>query len=349
MIRGFLAGAVSGAVLSGLVAGTASVLTDGPQRSPDPAPQQAPPTGSVAVTPGSGFEASRADPAARPPEAETRPESGPAPAPAPDKAGDPASGADTQPARTDAARTDGTAAPDAPRADTRPEAVDGPALRRNATPFTAPRDKPLMAVILTDTGDGTVAPDRLAGFPYPLNIALDPDRPGAADAAKRYRTAGFEVLLTLDLPPDATAAATRAALREGVERVPQAVAVLEGAATGLSASGAAPILAQTGHGLVTRAPARDTATATALARMGVSAAPLRLDLDAGAPDRAAIAAELDRAAGRAGAGQGMIVSGRLRPETLSALSTWAATGGARRVALAPVSAVLSGVGEPPDR
>ena len=69
MIGGFLKGALTGTIVAGLVAGTASVLTDPPGR-------EAPQAGTVEVTPGSGFDARREDRAATLPAPETRPEAG---------------------------------------------------------------------------------------------------------------------------------------------------------------------------------------------------------------------------------------------------------------------------------
>ncbi|MFO7759223.1 MAG: divergent polysaccharide deacetylase family protein [Roseovarius sp.] len=366
MIGGFLKGALTGTIVAGLAAGTVSVLSDPPARD-------APQAGTVEVTPGSGFDARREDGAATLPDAEPRPEAGDPPqvsTPAPRET-PPSGDADTAPAGdplTEAADTLGegpvpgagssdvaarrgrpvasdppTAMPEAAEADqaarmATPEA-DQPALRRNAAAFANRGDKPLMAIVLM-AGDGdAVSIETLMTFPYPLSIAVDPDRADAAEIAARYRAAGFEVLLTVDLPQDAAPSDIRATLRSSVAEVPQAVAVLEGRAGGLPVAGAAPILAQTGHGLVIQTLEADAARGV-LTTAEVPAAPLQRDLDGQGQDADAVQAGLDQAAAVADAQRGVIVLGRMRADTLRALSLWSGQGGARRVALAPVSAVL---------
>jgi polysaccharide deacetylase 2 family uncharacterized protein YibQ len=232
-------------------------------------------------------------------------------------------------------------APQAQPATPEAEASNEPALRRNAAAFANRGGMPLMAVVLVEVASSTLTFETLENFPYPLSIALDPDRPGAAEAAALYRAAGFEVLLTVDLAPDASPAATRAALQSSFEQVPQAVAVLESGAGGLPLAGMAPVLARSGHGLVTRTPDPDPGRGV-LALAGVPAAPLQRDLDGQWQGTDAIEAALDQAATNADAQRGVIVLGRMRADTLRALSLWSGQGGARRVTLAPVSAVLSG-------
>lgn len=394
MIGGFLKGALTGTIVAGLAAGTASVLSDPPERD-------APQAGTVEVTPGSGFDARREDRAATLPGTVPRLKAGDPPQvtrPAPEGPGDAVPRADPAPAPPTAPVTDradtlgaapaagadpeagsaGTAAPpdspvpsgppsalpDAPATDTavtdqpvtapqaqpatpeveteaEAEATSEPALRRNAAAFASRGDTPLMAVVLAEVASSTLTFETLENFPYPLSIALDPDRPGAAEAAALYRAAGFEVVLNVDLSPDASPAETRAALQSSLERVPQAVAVLEGGAGGLPVAGAAPVLARSGHGLVTRTPKPDPARGV-LALAGVPAAALQRDLDGQGQGADAIEAALDQAATGADAQRGVIVLGRMRADTLRALSLWSGQGGARRVTLAPVSAVLSG-------
>ena len=160
--------------------------------------------------------------------------------------------------------------------------------------------------------------------------------------------AGFEVLLTVDLSKDAAPSEIRAALRSGFAEVTQAVAVLEGSAGGLPVAGVAPILGQTGHGLVSRAPQSDPAR-NVLTLSDVAAVSLQRDLDGQGQGVDAISEALDQAAAEADAQRGVIVLGRMRPDTVRALSLWSGQGGARRVALAPVSAVLSAQDDPQTR
>lgn len=387
MIGGFLKGTLTGIIVAGLVAGTASVLSDPPQRF-------APQAGTVEVTPGSGFDArpEDEDSAVTLPGAATRPKAGDPPQVSTPAPGDTTPSGDTDietgietgidmgidtgtaraadpmtetadtlgegPATSDgssdiATQRDSPVASDPPTpmpeaagADqpaqiAAPEAAapETPALRRNAAAFADRGGKPLMAIVLLAGDSDAVSIETLMNFPYPLSIAVDPDRADAAEIAARYRAAGFEVLLTVDLPQDAAPSDIRATLRSGVAEVPQAVAVLEGRAGGLPVAGAAPILAQTGHGLVAQTLEAGAAHGV-LATTDVPAAPLQRDLDGQGQDADAVQAGLDQAAADADAQRGVIVLGRMRADTLRALSLWSGQGGARRVALAPVSAVL---------
>ena len=65
------------------------------------------------------------------------------------------------------------------------------------------------------------------------------------------------------------------------------------------------------------------------------------DLDAKGEDALAIRRVLDQAALKSGTEGGVIATGRLRADTISALLLWGLQDRARRVALVPVSAVLT--------
>ncbi len=230
-----------------------------------------------------------------------------------------------------------------PEPETVPEAQG--ALARNAVEVDVPRDKPLMAIVLIDEGQDALGLAALEAFPYPLSIAIPASRADAAQAAARYREAGFEVLLAVDLSEGATPADVETAMSAWLDRVPQAVAVIEGDGTGLQTSRAAsaqlaPILLESGHGLVMRPNGLDTARKL-IAREGVPAATLFRDFDAEGQDAAAVRRFLDNAAMRATQqDEGVIMVGRLRADTISALLLWGLQDRAASVGLVPVSAVL---------
>ncbi|SEM84061.1 Uncharacterized conserved protein YibQ, putative polysaccharide deacetylase 2 family [Roseovarius tolerans] len=219
------------------------------------------------------------------------------------------------------------------------------AILRNAADFENPEGKPLMSIVLMDDGSSPIGLEALASFPYPLSFAVDADWPGAAEAAERYRAAGFEVLLTVDLPESAAASDTEVAMQAWLDRVPQAVALLEGDETGVQASREgsaqlAPILLETGHGMVMHPNGLDMARKL-IGREGVPSATLFRDFDGQGQDASAIRRFLDQAAMKAGQQEeGVIMLGRLRADTISALMLWGLQDRANRVALAPVSAVL---------
>ena len=219
------------------------------------------------------------------------------------------------------------------------------ALDLYASNFENPEAKPLMSIVLIDRGDFTGAVDALANFPYQVSFALDPARPGAAEAMARYRAAGFEVLALADIPETATAGDVEASLGAALAALPETVAVLEGDKAGLQGSReisdqVAAILGETGHGLILAPRGLDTARKSAT-KAGLAAATLFRDFDAKGQDANAVRRFLDQTAFKAGQdGGGIIMVGRTRPETISALILWGLADRAERVALAPVSAVL---------
>ncbi|MDG1127454.1 MAG: divergent polysaccharide deacetylase family protein [Paracoccaceae bacterium] len=234
--------------------------------------------------------------------------------------------------------------------------ADGSAspLRANALPFDDNDTRPRLSIVLIDRGDSGLGPDALAGFPYPLTIAIDTTRPDAPEASDRYRRAGFEVLALVDLMPGSTAQDAEIAMEASLAAVPEAVGVLEGDATGLQSSRelsdqVSAILGQRGYGLVMLPNGLNTAQKMA-AKSGVPSATVFRDFDGAGQDAAAIRRFLDQGAFKAGQqaeglpaagdGAGVIMIGRLRPETISALLLWGLQDRAQRVALAPVSAVL---------
>lgn len=73
----------------------------------------------------------------------------------------------------------------------------GPALEVNSRPFEAPVGAPLLAVILTDAGNGTIEPDTLPLLTMPLTLAIEPAGAESATLATAARTAKHEVLVQL--------------------------------------------------------------------------------------------------------------------------------------------------------
>ena len=224
---------------------------------------------------------------------------------------------------------------------------DRPPLVRFAAPFENPDGKPLMAIVLMDDGTSPVGIEALASFPYPLSFAVNAGWNGAEDAMIKYRAAGFEVLALADLPEEAGARDAEQALQAIFSAVPEAVAVMEGTGTGLQSSRSAteqlaPILLDSGHGAVLFPKGLNTAQKL-LAREGVPSAAVFRDFDAKGQGATVIRRFLDQAAFKAGQEEGGVVMvGRLRPDTVSALLLWGLQDRASRVALAPISALLTG-------
>ena len=220
-----------------------------------------------------------------------------------------------------------------------------PPIRANAVAFENFEAKPLMSVILLDDGAGSVGAEALAAFPYPLTFAVDAFAPDAPDRMARYRAAGFEVMALLDMPQGATPADAETSLRGALNKLPEAVAVMEGDATGLQeakpvSDQLAAILSETGHGLVLFPKGLNTAQKLA-AKEGVPSATVFRDFDGKEQDAQVIRRFLDQAAFKARQEEnGVIMLGRMRPDTISALLLWGLQDRASSVALAPISALL---------
>lgn len=228
------------------------------------------------------------------------------------------------------------------------DTVGLPPIEAFAAPFQNADDKPLMAIVLIDTGvdltDGPVGVAALESFPYPLSFAVDASLPDAARRIADYRAQGFEVILTVDLPQGATASDVETTLSAVLADRPEVVAIMEGAGAGLQNSREASdqiteALRATGHGLVLQSKGLNTAQKMAL-REGVPTGLIFRDFDSAGQTPPVIRRFLDQAAFRAGQEGGVIMVGRLRSDTITALLLWGLQDRAQRVALAPISAVL---------
>ncbi|MEL6619982.1 MAG: divergent polysaccharide deacetylase family protein [Pseudomonadota bacterium] len=226
--------------------------------------------------------------------------------------------------------------------------ADGPPIDAFATPFENPDEKPLMSIVLMDTGvnlsGGAVGLAALQSFPYPLTFAVDATLDDAGARMADYRAQGFEVMALLNFPRSATATDAEVLLSAALSAVPQAVAVMEGTGTGIqdsreAADQVAEAVLASGHGLVLQSKGLNTVQKLA-ARSGVPTGLVFRDFDSADQTPTVIRRFLDQAAFRAGQEGGVIMVGRVRPDTISALLLWGLQDRAERVALAPVSAVL---------
>lgn len=209
--------------------------------------------------------------------------------------------------------------------------------------FENPDERPLMSILLIDDG-GALGLDALMDFPYPVSVALDPNSPDAGDRMAGYRAAGIEVVMLADLDRNAAPQDAETTLSVWMDRLPEVVAVLEGPTSGIQGSRAlsdqvTDMLKASGHGLITQNSGLNTVQKLAL-REGVPSAVVFRDFDGAGQTPAVIRRFLDQAAFRAGQEGAVIMLGRLRPDTISALLLWGLQDRASRVALAPVSASL---------
>ena len=218
-------------------------------------------------------------------------------------------------------------------------------LVRFAAPVEVAPDVPRMAIVLIDDGSGPLGPSGLEAFPFPVSFAISPNHPDPAAAAKGYRDLGFEVLVLGDMPDGAQAADVEVAMEGLMRAVPDVVAVLEDPDGDLQetrdvSSQVAAFLADSGHGLISQPKGLNTAQKLAL-KDGVPSVTLFRDFDGEGQDATMIRRTLDQAAFRARQEGGVVMMGRLRADTVSALVLWGLQDRSGSIALVPTSVVLA--------
>lgn len=226
-----------------------------------------------------------------------------------------------------------------------PSALAPPPIVRFAAEYTAEEGKPLMSIVLIDSGDGALGVEALESFPYPLTFAVDANGANALERMQIYRDKGFEVLALVDLPRGATASDVEVAMSGYFSAVPEAVGILEGVTSGVQTSREmadqlTQIVMESGHGMLLQASGLNTARKLA-EREGIPAATVFRDFDGNGQTASVMRRFLDQAAFRAGQEGGVVMMGRLQAETISALLIWGLADRASRVSLVPVSAVLT--------
>ncbi len=222
-------------------------------------------------------------------------------------------------------------------------AKTGRPIEDHAADFENPENKPLMSIILIDD-EGSFGAEALKDFPYPLSFAISPSDPDAAEKMNRHRAAGFEVLALTDLPEAASAQDAEVSLSVWLDTLPETVGILEGIGSGIQgnrklADQVAAIAGATGRGLVTQDSGLNTVQKLA-ARNGVPSGVVFRNFDGARQDAKVMRRFLDQAAFRAGQEGAVVMMGRVRPETISALLLWGLEDRDNRVALAPISAVM---------
>ncbi len=216
-------------------------------------------------------------------------------------------------------------------------------IEEHSASFENPEGKPLMSIILIDD-EGAFGSEALQDFPYPLSFAVSPSDPDAAQKMARHREAGFEVLALIDLHEASSAQDAEVSLSVWLNDLPHTVGILEGVESGIQgnrklADQVAAIAGDTGRGLVTQDNGLNTVQKLA-ARNGVPSSVVFRDFDGARQDPKIMRRFLDQAAFRAGQEGAVVMLGRLRPETISALLLWGLEDRGNRVAMAPISAVM---------
>jgi polysaccharide deacetylase 2 family uncharacterized protein YibQ len=226
------------------------------------------------------------------------------------------------------------------------EGAGQPALVRFAVPFQNDSANPMLSIVLVDDPDvpDGPGPADLMDFPVPLAVALDPMQPESAARMAAYRAAGVEVLVLAPLPDGATPADVEVAFQGYLAAIPQAVAVMDLPSAQLQANRpravqVVEILAASGHGMVTYDKGLNAGLQIAEGR-GVPARAVFRVFDDGSRDTGAMKRSLDQGAFRAGQAGPVVLVGKLRAESIAAITEWALGTRAATVSLAPVSAVL---------
>lgn len=230
--------------------------------------------------------------------------------------------------------------------------IDEPALGAvwaNANNFT-PTGKPLMSIVLLDTGDIADQLPKLSGLGLPLAIAIPLDQPDVASKARAYRNAGFEVLglsphdVSLSLSGGQTDEQVAELLKKYFTLMPEALGLIDRPDANLQKDqrlvrAVVSYFAGTGHGLITYAGGLNAAPRLA-DQQNVPSAVVNRVLDGAGESDAVMTGYLNRAARQARSkGQAIVVATPSRA-TMAALLNWSLSTNARAVTLAPVSAVL---------
>ena len=223
-------------------------------------------------------------------------------------------------------------------------AEDAPAIQRNRTLFEPPQGAGLIAVVLLHESGNPMTLPTGGSIPVPLTVAIPAAATDAAEAARAYRDAGYEVALIPDLPPRATAKDVEVALPVNLQSIPQAVAIMDNGSGGFQDNRGATesvlaTLAETGHGMLTWPKGLNTAQKLAV-QEGIPSALVFRQLVAGSSG--AVVRALDQAAFRARQEGGIVMVAEGSGTIVDGLVEWASDTRRTDTALAPLSAVLTG-------
>ncbi len=224
--------------------------------------------------------------------------------------------------------------------------MTGPALRAFSSTFEAPEGLPLMSIVLVHLGGAALSPEVLEALDPQIAFGVDASDPGAADIARAYRAAGREVVMIPALPAGAAPQDIEQALSVNLERIPEAVALMDVSGSSFQSDRSAvaqvvDVVAASGHGLITFPRGLNTAHQEAQ-RAGVATGLIFRNLDGGGETQEQIRRGLDRAAFRARQDEAVILVATTGSTTLAAITEWALGNRAQTVAIAPVSVALDG-------
>ena len=206
--------------------------------------------------------------------------------------------------------------------------------------------KPKLSIVLLTDQLNVIDPNLVQALPIPVTFAVDPVNPSADALLLSLRELEQEAVILGDLPREASVQDVDVALTALVDLLPQTIGVIERQAGALQQSRdvmlhVPEVLNRTGHGLVVYEKGLNTLAKEA-GKAGTPVATIYRDLDGADQNERTIRRFLDGAAFRAAnsPSEPIVVSARLRPETMSAILIWARQDRAQKTAVVPVSQLM---------
>jgi polysaccharide deacetylase 2 family uncharacterized protein YibQ len=225
--------------------------------------------------------------------------------------------------------------------------AEGPGDDGDGDEPVGPAEASLFSIVLIDGPSDGLGRAALTDLPFPLTVAIDATGPTASEAARPYREAGHEVLLTADGPaPAGTARDFSAALTDARGIAPGALGILDAAEGGVSGRplDMAALLStlEAEEMVFVGGPNEPDSSMVAASRAGMSAVrPNRLLGASGEADAARVARMLDRAASEAERSGSVVVIGRMSRETVSAIQAWFESERPATMRFVPISDLLA--------
>lgn len=221
-----------------------------------------------------------------------------------------------------------------------PQSASGPASEVFAVAFTGDTSRPMLAIILEDTLETSLAPIFATGQPF--NFAL-PAGVDSAESAQSIRESGYEVVAMLPAGMDRTEGVADN-VRRYMQNVPVAVAAMDASTSGvmLNRDAMQAVLEATrpaGLGVITFAGTGDLVARDQALRAGALYGNVVQIIDK-TSDVDLIVQALDRAAFDALTKGSSIVFARTRPDTIEAIVRWLGGAYAQRLQIVPVSVAI---------
>jgi polysaccharide deacetylase 2 family uncharacterized protein YibQ len=201
--------------------------------------------------------------------------------------------------------------------------------------------KPMLSIILIDDAQRALGPDAISGLAFPVSIAIDPASPDVFEHGLEYLNKGFDVLAHGGFAQNPTAQDIATGAEGILKDMPYTIGFLEQNKGSLQSSREAVKQLSTsavlgGQGIVVHDKGFNPAISLA-DKAGVPALVITTDIDGAGQNISAIRRQLDGAAFKARQKGAVVLLGRLKPDTVTALLQWSLQSRAQSVAIVPVS------------